>query len=66
MQDALRAHILEGLLWPSGQKHNSVAPLLPYMLMSLCTFPQRLAKALSETVMHDSVLVLLDASVLHL
>ena len=66
VQDALHAHILEGLPWPSGQKLNSVAPLLLYTLMSLCTCPHRVAKVLSTAIMHVLALVLLDGAVLHL
>ena len=66
MQDALRARILEGLLWPSEQKLSSVAPLLPSMLTSLCTHRQIMAKASSEAIMHLPVQTLLDATVLHL
>ena len=60
VQDVLHAHILGGLQWPSGRKLNSVAPLLPSMLMSLCTCHQIAAKALSEANMHSPVRVLLD------
>ena len=60
VQDALCVRILEGLQWPSGQKLNSAAPLLPSMLMSLSTCHQTVERALSKAVTHLPVQVLLD------
>ena len=60
VQDALCVRILEGLQWPSGQKLNSAAPLLPSMFMSLSTCHQTVERALSKAVTYLPVQVLLD------